>query len=56
MRQIFYIVLYIACGAGRYIDQQLGRELYLRYPVILCLNFAFYKRSISTEISPQLKG
>ena len=56
MRQIFYIALYVACGAGRYINQQLGRGLYLRYPVILCINFAFYKRLICTEISPQLKG
>ena len=27
-----------------------------QYPVILCINFAFYKRSICTEISPHLKG
>ena len=38
------------------IDQQSGRELYLKYPVISCKNFAFHKRSICTEISPQLKG
>ena len=44
------------CGADRYIDQQLGWGLYLIYPVILCINFAFYKTSICTEISPQLKG
>ena len=56
MRQIFYIALYIACGAGRYIDQQSGRGPYLRYPVILCINFASHKRSIFTEISVQLKG
>ena len=30
--------------------------LYLRYPVILYINFAIYKRSICTEFSPQLKG
>ena len=41
MRQIFYIALYVACGAGRYIDQKLGLGLCLRYPVILCRNFAF---------------
>ena len=48
-KEKFYIALYIAYGAGRYIDQQSGRGLYLRYPVILCINFAFYKRSICTE-------
>ena len=51
MRQIFYIALFVACRAGRYIDQQSGRGLYLRYPVILCINFAFYKRSICREMS-----
>ena len=45
MRQIFYIAFYVACGAGRYIDQQSGRGLYLRHPVILCINFAFYNSS-----------
>ena len=53
MRQIFYIALYVACGAGRYIDQQSVRGLYLRlrYPVILCINFAFYKIRAFSVIS-----
>ena len=56
MKHIFYIAPYVACGAGRYIDKQSGRGLYLRYPITSCINFAFYKRSICTEISPQLQG
>ena len=36
--------------------QQSGRGHYLRYPVILCINFAFHKRSICTEIPTHLKG
>ena len=50
----FYIALNVDYAAGRYIDQ-LSRGLYLRYAVILCINFAFSKRSICTEIFLQLK-
>ena len=56
MSQIFYIAIYVACGDDRNIDQQSGQGLYLGYPVILCINFAFYKRSICAEISLQLEG